>query len=62
MITSHPVNGMNVRATESTHRGFEEATVIGMLKSRFRAGVRGDRKINTRMRVSVAFDFQETIA
>jgi protein TonB len=52
---------VNAMATESTHRGFEEAAVIGVQKWKFRAGLRGGRKVNTRMRVPIVFKFEETI-
>ena len=52
---------VNAIATESTHRGFEEAAVMGVQKWKFRAGVRGGRKVNTRMRVPIVFTFRELI-
>jgi protein TonB len=51
----------NAAATESTHRAFEEAAIRGVQKWKFRAGVRGGRKVNTRMRVPIVFKFEEPI-
>lgn len=45
----------NAFALESTHPGFEEAAAVGVQKWRFRPGVRGGVKVNTRMRVPIVF-------
>lgn len=45
----------NAFAVESTHPGFEESATTGVQKWRFRAGVKGGVKVNTRMRVPIVF-------
>jgi protein TonB len=52
---------VNAMVTDSTHRSFEQAAVMGVQKWKFRAGVRGGRKVNTRMRVPIVFTIEETI-
>ncbi|MDP1578977.1 MAG: TonB family protein [Candidatus Didemnitutus sp.] len=39
----------------STHRGFEEAALLGVSKWKFRPGVKTGRKVNTRVRVPISF-------
>ncbi|MCX6955435.1 MAG: energy transducer TonB [Verrucomicrobia bacterium] len=39
----------------SSHPGFDEAAMIGVGKWRFRAGLNGGAKVNTRMRVPIIF-------
>jgi protein TonB len=46
---------VNAVAVESTHAGFEEAAVTGVLKWRFRPGIKSGGKVNTRMRVPIMF-------
>lgn len=45
----------DIRATSSTHAGFEQAAIDGVAKWRFRAGMKDGRKVNTRMRVPIRF-------
>lgn len=45
----HPV------VVESTHPGFNDAAVLGVAKWRFRPGIRGGRRVNTRMLVPIVF-------
>lgn len=45
----HPI------VVESTHQGFNDAAVQGVAKWRFRPGVRGGRRVNTRMQVPIVF-------
>lgn len=49
----------NAFAVESTHPGFEESAANGVQKWRFRAGVKGGVKVNTRMRVPIVFRIVE---
>ncbi len=44
----------------STHRGFEEAALIGVSKWKFRPGVKTGRKVNTRVRVPISFTLQDS--
>lgn len=46
---------VNAVVTESPHSGFNEAAIAGVQKWKFRPGIRGGRKVNTRMRVPIAF-------
>lgn len=45
----HPI------VVESTHQGFNDAAVAGVAKWRFRPGIRGGRRVNTRMLVPIVF-------
>jgi protein TonB len=45
----------DVRATASSHGGFELAAVEGVSKWRFRPGMKDGRKVNTRMMVPIRF-------
>jgi periplasmic protein TonB len=40
---------------DSTHRGFEEAALAGVSRWQFRPGIKGGRRVNTRMRVPLIF-------
>lgn len=40
---------------DATHRGFEEAAVSGVSKWKFRPGMKGGKRVNTRMRVPLIF-------
>lgn len=40
---------------DSLHSGFDEAALTGVAKWKFRPGIRGGRKVNTRMRVPISF-------
>lgn len=53
------IKGVVVNATvvESSHSGFNDAAVSGVMKWKFRPGMRGGRKVNTRMRVPIVFHF-----
>lgn len=48
------VQGANV--IRSTHRGFDQASIDGVTKWRFKAGMKGGRKVNTRMMVPLRFN------
>jgi periplasmic protein TonB len=41
--------------TETTHTAFNDAAVAGVARWKFRAGQRGGRKVNVRMRVPIQF-------
>jgi protein TonB len=45
----------NAMAVESTHDGFNDAAAAGVSRWRFHPGVRGGRKVNTRMTVPIIF-------
>lgn len=45
----------NAHAVNSTHPGFNDAAVAGVLKWKFRPGVHAGRKVNTRMLVPIVF-------
>lgn len=45
----------NAIVINSTHPGFDEAAMTGVGKWRFRAGLKGGVKVNTRMRVPIIF-------
>lgn len=49
----------NAIATDSTMEGFNDAAVGGVSKWRFRAGLRGGRRVNTRMLVPIIFSLSE---
>jgi periplasmic protein TonB len=40
---------------DSTHHGFDEAAVAGVLRWKFKPGVRMGRRVNTRMQVPIIF-------
>jgi protein TonB len=44
---------------ESTHFGFNEAAVTGVARWKFRPGIRGGRRVNTRMQVPIVFRIAE---
>lgn len=44
-----------------SRKGFNEAAVQGVAKWKFRAGVRGGRKVNTQMRVPIVFRFDDPL-
>lgn len=46
---------------DSNHSGFNEAAIVGVSKWKFRAGQRGGRKVNTRMRVPIVFRVEDRI-
>jgi protein TonB len=39
----------------STHFGFNDAAVAGVAKWKFRPGIRGGKRVNTRMQVPILF-------
>lgn len=45
----------DVRAVSSTHTGFEQAAVDGVVRWRFRPGMKTGRKVSTRMMVPIRF-------
>jgi protein TonB len=53
---------LNAIVFESTHSGFDAAAVTGVQKWRFRPGVRGGRKVNTRMRIPIVFSITDALA
>lgn len=46
---------VQARAVSSTHPGFEEAAVVGVLRWKFRPGMKAGRRVNTRMFVPIRF-------
>lgn len=46
---------VEVRVISSTHSGFESAAVSGVSRWQFRPGMKGGKKVNTRMRVPLLF-------
>lgn len=55
--TADKVSGAFVN--KSTNSGFDEAALVGVARWRFRAGTLYGRKVNTRMRVPIAFEYQD---
>lgn len=45
----------DVMVVSSTHSGFERAAVEGVMRWRFRAGIKDGRKVNTRIRIPIHF-------
>jgi protein TonB len=45
---------------ETSHSGFNDAAVSAVLKWKFRPGVRGGKKVNTRMAVPIVFELTES--
>ncbi len=50
---------VHARVLNSTHPGFEEAAVIGVMKWKFRPGMKAGRKVNSRMMVPIKFTITE---
>ncbi|MEO5959714.1 MAG: TonB family protein [Opitutaceae bacterium] len=50
---------LNAFAYESSHRGFDDAAIVGVKRWKFHAGMRGGRKVNTRMRVPIIFTYKD---
>ena len=50
---------VHARVLNSTHPGFEEAAVVGVLKWKFRPGMKAGRKVNSRMMVPIKFNIAE---
>lgn len=46
---------------ESTHSGFDEAALAGVSRWKFRAGSKGGRHVNTRMRVPIVFKLLDSV-
>jgi protein TonB len=46
---------LNPVVVQSTHEGFNEAAVVGVSRWRFRPGMKGGKKVNTRMSVPILF-------
>jgi protein TonB len=44
---------------ETTHHGFDDAALAGVARWKFRPGIHSGRKVNTRMRVPIAFTLAE---
>ena len=44
-----------IRVISSTHEGFDRSSIEGVSKWRFRPGMKGGRKVNTRMKVPIQF-------
>ena len=44
-----------VRVVSSTHKGFEQASIDGVSRWRFRPGMKAGKKVNTRMMVPIVF-------
>lgn len=44
-----------VRVVSSTHKGFEQASIDGVSRWRFRPGLKAGKKVNTRMMVPIVF-------
>jgi protein TonB len=51
---------VNASAIETSHPGFNEAAIKGVERWTFRPGIRGGRKVNTRIRVPILFHLIET--
>jgi protein TonB len=49
----------NAIVIDSTHHGFDDAAVVGIAKWKFRPGIKGAAKVNTRMRVPIVFRIVE---
>jgi protein TonB len=50
---------VQARAISSSNTGFEEAAVLGVLKWKFRPGMKAGRKVNSRMMVPIRFTIVE---
>lgn len=50
---------VQARAIGSSHPGFEEAAVLGVLKWKFRPGMKAGRRVNSRMMVPIRFTITE---
>lgn len=46
---------VNAFVSESSHPGFNESAIQGVNKWKFRAGIKGGRRVNTRMEVPIIF-------
>ncbi|HEX2855342.1 MAG TPA: energy transducer TonB [Opitutaceae bacterium] len=54
-------NVVNATAADSSHMGFESAAVTGVLKWKFRPGMRAGRKVNTRLQVPIIFSVRDDL-
>lgn len=52
---------INAVVVESLYSGFNSAAIAGVEKWKFRPGIRGGRKVNTRMRVPISFKLADGI-
>jgi len=50
---------LNPIVVESSYNGFEDAALSGVARWRFRAGMRGGRRVNTRMSVPIIKKIRE---
>lgn len=50
---------LDVRVEETTHELFNQAAVQGLMKWKFRPGMKGGRKVATRMRMPILFSLTE---
>jgi periplasmic protein TonB len=48
-------HAINAVVVDSSHSGFNDAAIQGVSKWRFRAGMKGGRRVNTRMEVPILF-------
>ena len=51
---------VNPSVLSSAHRRFEEAAIQGVLKWKFRPGLKGGRAVNTRVRITINFHAAKT--
>jgi periplasmic protein TonB len=52
---------VNATVVETTHEGFNSAAITGVSRWKFRAGIRGGKRVNTRMSVPILFKLTEEI-
>lgn len=52
---------LNAFAVSSTHSGFDEAAIAGVSRWKFRPGIKGGRKVNTRMQVPIEFRYTDPV-
>lgn len=50
---------VNVTASQAVHRDFEDAAINGVSKWRFRPGMKGGKRVHTRVRVPLNFVLQD---
>lgn len=51
---------LDVRAVDSTHPGFEPAAINGVMRWKFKPGMKGGRKVATRMSVAIKFELTDS--
>ena len=54
IVDTHGVT-RGVRVVSSTHKGFEQVSIDGVSRWRFRPGLKAGKKVNTRMMVPIVF-------